>query len=64
MCPDKILFWYIATTPAAAAAASTAASVTLVPGAGGCPSFDFSKCDPSCVVMDAQGCMTCSCSGI
>nr|XP_022305695.1 mucin-5AC-like isoform X2 [Crassostrea virginica] len=37
-------------------------TTTSVPGAGGCPSFDFSKCDPNCVVMDAQGCLTCSCA--
>ena len=51
----------IATT--AAPGKSTSAAVTSVPGAGGCPSFDFSTCDPSCVVMDAQGCMSCQCQG-
>ncbi|XP_062615040.1 mucin-5AC-like [Saccostrea cucullata] len=41
---------------------STSGTVTSVPGAGGCPSFDFSTCDPNCVVMDARGCMTCRCA--
>lgn len=41
---------------------STSGAVTSVPGAGGCPSFDFSTCDPKCVVMDAQGCMSCTCT--
>ena len=45
------------------AQSTTPGSVTSVPGAGGCPSFDFSTCDPDCVVMDAQGCMSCHCAG-
>ncbi|XP_052085124.1 mucin-5AC-like [Mytilus californianus] len=29
--------------------------------AGGCPPFDVSTCDMSCVVMDSSGCLSCSC---
>lgn len=36
---------------------------TSVPGAGGCSPFDFSTCDPNCVIMDAQGCLSCQCKG-
>lgn len=38
-------------------------TTTSVPGAGGCPSFDFSACNPNCVVMDSRGCLTCHCAG-
>lgn len=34
-----------------------------VPGAGGCPTFDFSDCDPACVSVEDHGCMSCSCAG-
>ncbi|XP_071138659.1 loricrin-like [Mytilus edulis] len=30
-------------------------------GAGGCPPFDVSTCDMSCVVMDSSGCLSCNC---
>ncbi|XP_063437937.1 mucin-5AC-like isoform X2 [Mytilus trossulus] len=30
-------------------------------GAGGCPPFDVSTCDMSCVVMDSNGCLSCNC---
>ena len=30
-------------------------------GAGGCPPFDVSTCDISCVTMDAGGCLGCKC---
>ncbi|XP_076080670.1 uncharacterized protein LOC143051656 isoform X3 [Mytilus galloprovincialis] len=30
-------------------------------GAGGCPAFDASTCDMSCVAMDSNGCLSCHC---
>lgn len=54
---------FFSATTVAPSGQSTSATVTSVPGAGGCPSFDFSTCDPSCVVMDGQGCMSCHCKG-
>jgi hypothetical protein len=30
-------------------------------GAGGCPPFDASTCDMSCVAMDSSGCLSCNC---
>ena len=29
--------------------------------AGGCPPFDASACDLSCVTMDSNGCLSCHC---
>lgn len=58
---DLVLFF--SATTFAPSGQSTPATVTSVPGAGGCPSFDFSTCDPSCVVMDGKGCMSCHCKG-
>lgn len=54
---------FFSATTVAPSGQSTSATVTSVPGAGGCPAFDFSTCDPSCVVMDGQGCMSCHCKG-
>lgn len=53
------------TTPATSGGQSntTSGAVTSVPGAGGCPAFDFSTCDPNCVVMDDKGCLSCSFAG-
>lgn len=53
------------TTPATSGGQSntTSGAVTSVPGAGGCPAFEFSTCDPNCVVMDDKGCLSCSCAG-
>lgn len=28
---------------------------------GGCPIFDSSKCDMSCITMDSNGCLSCKC---
>lgn len=58
----KFYFFFIATAPVGGQS-TTVGAVTSVPGAGGCPAFDFSTCDPNCVVMDAQGCLSCHCAG-
>ncbi|XP_052692123.1 mucin-5AC-like isoform X4 [Crassostrea angulata] len=52
----------VATMAPSGIQSSTSGAITSVPGAGGCSSFDFSTCDPKCVVMDAQGCMSCTCT--
>lgn len=61
----EMVFNVKVTTPATSGGQpnSTSGAVSSVPGAGGCPSFDFSTCDPNCVVMDDKGCLSCSCAG-
>ena len=40
---------------------STSGSQGSGQGAGGCPPFDVSTCDMTCVSMDSSGCLSCKC---